>query len=202
MLGYLKSKRAKSPTTSTAVEEPILTTEYENFLKTLTSEDAASGSTQQLPEAGDPTGNNAQLVPLNQQVDSPPTGLSETLQEEPKVSKEEKQKRSKWSWMRRDSRDAKKGDSVKGLKKSLEHGKASAEEPEEGITKADDEAEKEQHEMSEALDKLNLAAVDNRVFSLSKETRELLSKYVAQLVLILSTYSPSAKIHPRLKGSS
>lgn len=181
MLDYLRSKRAKSPATSTPVDEPILTSEDETFLKSLTSEGAASTPAQDLPEAGDPTENQAQLVPLNNRdenllPDQVSRGTSEKLHQE---SNKGEKPRSKWSWMRRDSRDTKKKSSAVDVKTDPTPVEG---EPECGTAGVNDLAEKEQHEMSEALDRLNLAAVDNRVFSLSKETRELLSKCVFRTI--------------------
>ncbi len=43
---------------------------------------------------------------------------------------------------------------------------------------SDPEAKKEEEEMRDVLDELNLAAVNNRVFSISKESQELLHKFV------------------------
>ena len=43
------------------------------------------------------------------------------------------------------------------------------------------EAEKEQHELTEILDQLNLSAVNNRVFSFSKESEQLLTRFIQVL---------------------
>ena len=49
--------------------------------------------------------------------------------------------------------------------------------PNEDNVVSDVEAKKEEEDMAEVLEKLNLAAVNNRVFSISDETQELLQKF-------------------------
>ena len=55
--------------------------------------------------------------------------------------------------------------------------KAADAHPNEDHIVSDPEARKEEEEMAAVLEDLNLAAVNNRVFSISKESRELMHKY-------------------------
>lgn len=55
--------------------------------------------------------------------------------------------------------------------------KSSDAKPNEDDVVPDVEAKKEQDDMATVLDKLNLAAVNNRVFSVSEETQELLQRF-------------------------
>ena len=202
MLDYLKAKRGKSPAqVATADAAPILTAEDEDFFRRITTEVATPSATElpptlpprphELPETGNPTGNDAQVVLRDHDHDSePPTSYfpaegsahtSRGLDDVADSTSSDKKAKSKWSWMRRDSRDAKKKSTALGLKSAAEQGKASDTAMNEQRSELDVEAEKEEHEMANALEQLNLAAVDNRVFSISKETRELLAKFTLVL---------------------
>ena len=55
--------------------------------------------------------------------------------------------------------------------------KAADAQPNEDGLVDDKEAKKEEEDMTIALERLNLAAVNNRVFSVSAETQELLEKF-------------------------
>ena len=79
--------------------------------------------------------------------------------------------------------------------------------PNEDHIVSDPEAKKEEEEMTSVLEQLNLAAVNNRVFSLSKESQELLRKYVppfisfhlpyGKIMTILQIYSCSKRPYKR-----
>ena len=56
--------------------------------------------------------------------------------------------------------------------------KAADAQPNEDGVVSDPEAKKEEEEMAAVLEDLSLAAVNNRVFSISKESQELMRKYV------------------------
>ncbi|RAL07118.1 uncharacterized protein BO97DRAFT_357212 [Aspergillus homomorphus CBS 101889] len=83
-------------------------------------------------------------------------------------------KRGPWSWLRRRSTV---------LKKVTAKTSAKTDTPGEGASqqqtpdKEKDEAEQEKEDMTEILERLNLAAENNRVFSMSNDTRELLRKF-------------------------
>ena len=200
MLELLKQKRAKSPAARESVETPVLTEADEEFLQRIASEGSppdlperppplpARPQTQSLPEAGNPEGNNAQIALLDggQRIALPetpdtPESLDDlsSASEVPKADSEKehvKTRKSKWSWMRRDSRDAKRKATATGLMSAAEGLKTPDAVPNEDHIVSDPEAQREEAEMTDVLEQLNLAAVNNRVFSMSKESQELLQK--------------------------
>ena len=116
--------------------------------------------------------------------DAPPVPEDENESTEERKDKEKtkdksKKKRAKWSFLRRDSRDNKRK-SQKAAATDL-MGATQAVKPADAQANgdgnvSDDEVKKEEDEMTSLLEQLNLAAVDNRVFSMSKESQELLNK--------------------------
>ena len=156
-----------------------------------------------LPVAGDTEANDAQLVlyeakdtPLPEAPDTPkvatPIILSEDESEETVKGKGKEsvpmrsgKKKPKWSFLRRDSRDSKRKSQITAsddLLSAAEGLKSPDAQPNEDGTVSDQEAQKEEQEMANVLDQLNLAAVNNRVFSLSNESQELLRKYAFYIV--------------------
>ena len=198
MLEYLKSKRAKSPAPHGSVEAPVLTEEDEEFLHRIASEGSppdlperpppplpARPEVRDLPEAGNPEENNAQIALLDdsQRIALPETSEAhEDLPPDLEVRYVEHEKdpvkgtKSKWSWIRRDSRNTKRRATASSLMSAAEGLKSPDTEPNEDHVLSDSEAQKEEAEMTDVLEQLNLAAVNNRVFSLSKESQELLQK--------------------------
>jgi len=175
---YIKYIRAKAPFgNSTKSEKPVLSEEDEQFLTRITSQDNPS------PLAVAEHGGDAQLALLDgaQNIELPPETPSE-LMEEPALEvppKEQKGKKTTWSWLRRDSRDAKNSNvnrqtTAEGLH-DIAEGLKSQTEPDD--SPEDAEAKQEEEDMKNVLDNLNLAAVDNRVFSISAETQELLQRF-------------------------
>ncbi|KEF60885.1 uncharacterized protein A1O9_02448 [Exophiala aquamarina CBS 119918] len=81
-----------------------------------------------------------------------------------------------WSWLRRDSRDAR-AQQREEAASGLDHIAANLRKAE--IEDSDDtkEAKREEEDMTIVLERLNLAAVNNRVFSISDDTQELLQKF-------------------------
>lgn len=178
-------------------EAPVLSEEDEAFLHRIASE----GTPPPLPErpqdlsvAGESSGNDAQIALMNGAQDIPlpdvpdtPDGILPSMedQEDGKGKEKETVKHSKspfrWSFLRRDSRDGKRKDknvvasdltsTAEGIKPPDAHAN------EDGHV-SNHEAKKEEEEMTAVLDQLNLAAVNNRVFSISKESQDLLHKYV------------------------
>ena len=217
MLDYLKSKRGKAPAPPVATQnddEPILTLEDEEFLRRLTTENANPASVelpptppprpQDLPEAGQPTGNDKQVALLGSDLGDlgdqsstsyfraePPgeTGKSIGPESESQVKGKDKSTKSRWSWMRRDSRNAKGKATAKDPKDATQLNEPIDVPADQENDGSDPEAKREQDEMAEALENLNLAAVDNRVFSFSKETRELLNKSVVFSCIYLTRHS-------------
>ena len=199
---YFNFKKVnKHPADAAKSEAPVLNEEDEAFLHRLASEGTPPPlpeRPQDLPVAGEPSNKDAQIalldgaqnIPLPDVPDTP-DGVVPTVEAESSKTggnKTVKHSRTpfKWSFLRRDSRDSKRRDRevvatdlssvAEGLKS------ADANPYEDGIV-SDHEAKKEEEEMTAVLEMLNLAEINNRVFSLSDESRELLKKSVLLLLL-------------------
>lgn len=209
MLDYFHSKesRSKSPMRQ-QVETPVLSEEDEAFLARIESEGTPPAlperpapqvpqRPQDLPEVGETEGNNAQValydgsqnIPIPDVPDTPEGVLTsaepEQVDREVGKGKHKESKKSKWSFLRRDSRDTKRKNkeaTATDLMSAAESLKAADTHPNEDDTVSDPEAKREEEEMASVLEDLNLAAVNNRVFSVSKESQELMRKYTAPVV--------------------
>lgn len=208
---YLTHRRPKSKSpirASGEVEAPVLNEEDEAFLARIESEGTPPAlperhaprlpqRPQDLPEVGDTTGNNAQLalldssqnIPLPDAPDTPEDVLTTTepddIDQGKDKGKQKEIKKSKWSFLRRDSRDTKRKNKERtatDLMSAAEGLKAADAHPNEDRTVSDPEAKKEEEEMAAVLEDLNLAAVNNRVFSISKESQELMRKSVYTII--------------------
>ena len=189
MLNYIKSKTGKSPAPPTQTEEPVLTREDEEFLQRITSEanlaadvslppsppsrpqsahDAGSGDVEPLAigKSGAERADTKNEFGVHQE---PSTGSDQQVTVKERLNAA----RSKWTWGRKDSRSANRKTTASDLMSAAENVK-----PTESDEEPDEEAQKEANDMAAALETLNLAAVDNKVFSISKETRDLLAKFV------------------------
>ena len=205
MLSYFSHKRTKTPPPPTHDDntpaQPVLNDDDEAFFQRIASADdeppALPPRPQSLSEAGSTTGNDAQIalmngaqnIPLPSVPDTPDGVLVGIEGEAPESSEKGKEKATdgsttssmlkKWSFLRRDSRDSKKKDAsltATDLHKIAEGLKAPSAKPNEDGIVTPHEADKEEEEMTQVLEQLNLAAVNNRVFSISKESQELLRK--------------------------
>lgn len=212
---YFSSKRprSKSPAPHTQVETPVLTEEDEAFLARIETEDTPPELPERLPpplparpqdwpETGETHGNNAQIalldgaqnIPLPDVPDIPDDlDLPTTVESDDKTKDKGKQKegrKSMWSFLRRDSRDAKRKNkeaAATNLMSAAEGLKSADAHPNEAETVSEPEAKKEEEEMITVLEQLNLAAVNNRVFSVSKESQELLHKYAITFILLVAS---------------
>ena len=181
-INYIKAKAHIA--TSRKSEAPVLSDEDEKFLDHITSEEnppplpARTSSLLEEPK-------DAQIAIMDgaENIALPETPSEVT--EEPILTPEgdnpgaetsQSKPKSTWNWLRRDSRDAKAegreatatglGDIAQKLKKSeLED------------SDEDKEVKREEEDMTIVLERLNLAAINNRVFSISEETQELLQKF-------------------------
>lgn len=189
------------------VEEPVLTEEDEAFLHRIATEGTPPplperppplpARPQDLPVAGEAETNNAQIVlfdgaqniPLPSAPETPTeevaTAIGSETPEKSKRKHKESKKPFKWSFMRRDSRDSKRkaktatATDLKDAPEALKSPDAQPDaQPNEGHDVSETEAKKEEEEMTAIMDELSLAAVNNRVFSISKESKDLLHKYV------------------------
>lgn len=210
-MDYFHVKKAKSKSLiSPPVQEvnaPVLSEADEAFLARIESEGTPPElparpapqlpqRPQDLPEVGEASGNNAQIalldgsqnIPLPDVPDTPddtPVPTEIVHSEEEKAKGKHKEKKSKWSFLRRDSRDSKqksKEATATGLMSAAENLKAADAHPnEDDLASNDAEFKKEEEEMASVLEDLNLAAVNNRVFSVSKESQELMRKCVVSI---------------------
>ena len=186
-------------------DQPVLSEEDELFLRRITSEPEGTPPElpprpQDLPVTGETSGNDQQLVLHQSAVDSPlpspsyggngqaaglaapseiPLPKSPGLEPEHRSTKgkpnkkdkgkgKEKEKKDRWAFLRRGS-----GTKRKAAAADLQ---SAADGPNRPGGADKDEAAKEQEELAGVMEQLNLAAVNNRVFSMSAESRDLLRK--------------------------
>ncbi|PWY92064.1 hypothetical protein BO70DRAFT_357215 [Aspergillus heteromorphus CBS 117.55] len=172
--------------------DPVLTAEDEAFLQEIMADPANQES------AVSPTEADHQLSPVSPMpmepldtVQSPVSPVEEfgrELGEEERKARERterpqsvsqgskaeapSQKKRSWSWFRRKSTVDKKG------KETIDEAVAtSPSDTQVSDNKNDEDAKQEEEDMTEILERLNLAAENNRVFSISDDTRELLRKF-------------------------
>jgi hypothetical protein len=193
-INYIKAKTHIS--TSKKAEAPVLSEEDEQFLNHITSDAKAPALPARprvldLPVAGEARGNDAQIalmdgaqnIPLpdtpNEVSEEPPMmeGSATALEDSATAAKDGKKKKSTWSWLRRDSRHAKRKATAAGLMDVAEGLKSADAKPNEDGLVEDPQAKKEEEDMMIVLERLNLAAVNNRVFSISDETQVLLQRF-------------------------
>ena len=193
-INYIKAKAHIS--TSKKAEAPVLSEEDEQFLNHITSDAKAPALPARprvldLPVAGEARGNDAQIalmdgaqnIPLpdtpNEVSEEPPMleGSTTALEDSATAAKDRKKKRSTWSWLRRDSRHSNRKATATGLMDVAEGLKSADAKPNEDGLVEDPQAKKEEEDMMIVLERLNLAAVNNRVFSISDETQVLLQRF-------------------------
>lgn len=205
MMEYFNFKKfTKHSADAEKSEPPVLNDEDEAFLHRLASEGTPPPlperpqRPQDLPVAGEPSIKDAQIalldgaqnIPLPDVPDTPDIVVPAVEAESSRAGGNKTVKHSripfKWSFLRRDSRDSKRRDRevvATDLSSVAEGLKSADAKPNEDGNVSDHEAKKEEEEMTTVLEKLNLAAINNRVFSLSDESRELLRKSVFYLLL-------------------
>ena len=194
MMEYFHFKKAKHHTESAEKEEtPVLNEEDEAFLNKITTEEEPPplpARPLDLPETGDTKGNDAQValmngadrIPLPDVPDTPEgimPGIGSENTEKGKGKETDSKAPFRWSFLRRDSRDSRRraaaatATDLDSIAQGLKGPDAKVNEDE---IVTPHEANKEEEEMTSVLEQLNLAAVNNRVFSISKESQELLRK--------------------------
>lgn len=197
---FKKSKLHDNPEPEKVVEpekaeEPVLTAEDEAFLHRIATEGTPPPLPERplphLPLAGETAGNEAQVALFDGPQNIPSPDVPNTHEQELDRSLEgEKDAKGKgktkakssrplftWSFHRRDSRDSKLKDKETAATDLMSVAEGLKAHPHEGASEVDSEVKKEEEELSAVLDQLNLAAVNNRAFSISKESQELLRKY-------------------------
>ncbi|KAL8945066.1 MAG: hypothetical protein Q9216_000050 [Gyalolechia sp. 2 TL-2023] len=211
MRSYFNSRKGKEAVKTPVekpedVQGPILTDEDEAFLHRIATEGTPPPlperppplptRPQDLPVVGESEGNEGQLILLKDAQNVPLPSAPETPAEEiataiegeasekSKETRKEHKKPFKWSFMRRDSRDGKRkaqtatATDLMGVAEALKPPNAH---PNEDHAVSDPEAKKEEEEMTAIMDELNLAAVNNLVFSISNESKDLLHKFTLVL---------------------
>lgn len=198
MMEYFNFKKVKKdPADSKTSEAPVLNEEDEAFLHRLTSEGTPPPlpeRPQDLPVAGESSNHDAQIaimngaqnIPLPDVPDTPDGIVPDIEAESSEAGKNKTVKQAKkpfrWSFLRKDSRDSKRRDrevTATDLSSAAEGLKPADAKPNEDGNVSDHEAKKEEDEMTSVLEKLNLAAINNRVFSISAESQDLLRKFVS-----------------------
>jgi hypothetical protein len=187
-INYIKAKTHIS--TSKKAEAPVLSEEDEQFLNHITSDVKAPALPARprvldLPVAGEARGNDAQIALMDGAQNIPLPDTPNEVSEEPPMLEDsataakdgKKKKKLTWSWLRRDSRDANRKATAAGLMDVAEGLKSADAKPNEDGLVEDPQAKKEEEDMTIVLERLNLAAVNNRVFSISDETQVLLRQF-------------------------
>jgi hypothetical protein len=187
-INYIKAKTHIS--TSKKAEAPVLSEEDERFLNHITSDAKAPALPARprvldLPVAGEARGNDAQIALMDGAQNIPLPDTPNEVSEEPLMLEDsataakdgKKKKKLTWSWLRRDSRDANRKATAAGLMDVAEGLKSADAKPNEDGLVEDPQAKKEEEDMMIVLERLNLAAVNNRVFSISDETQVLLQQF-------------------------
>jgi hypothetical protein len=187
-INYIKAKTHIS--TSKKAEAPVLSEEDERFLNHITSDVKAPALPARprvldLPVAGEARGNDAQIALMDGAQNIPLPDTPNEVSEEPPMLEDsataakdgKKKKKLTWSWLRRDSRDANRKATAAGLMDVAEGLKSADAKPNEDGLVEDPQAKKEEEDMMIVLERLNLAAVNNRAFSISDETQVLLQQF-------------------------
>lgn len=168
---YLKAKAVVA--TSTKADKPVLSEEDEQFLNRITSQD--NPPPLEVRDAQIALMDGAQNIPLPETPDE--TATEPTFPPNASSSKGKTNTAQKtWSWLRRDSRDAR-TERREATAAGLDDIAAKLRQAELQDTDEEKEAKREEEDMTVVLERLNLAAVNNRVFSISDETQELIQKF-------------------------
>ena len=179
---YITSKARIA--TATKSEQPVLTEEDEQFLDHITSQENPPPLPAR-PVVVSPEIKDAQFAIMDGAQNIPLPETPGEVTEDPILAPvtdvtttddaEEKPKNS-WSWLRRDSRDSR-NQQREVTASGLDDIAANLKKAE--LEDSDDtkEAKREEEDMTIVLERLNLAAINNRVFSISNETQELLQKF-------------------------
>ena len=185
MQSYVDYFKAKANTfTATKSEAPVLSEEDEQFLNRITSDENPPA----LPPRPDSSQlkapapmKDAQTAIMDGAQNIPLPETPQEVTEEPAMVEDTdttpKKQRFTWSWLRRDSRDLNREANADNLAEIAKGVKDADAQPNEDDVVEAVEAKREEDDMAIVLEKLNLAAVNNRVFSISDETQELLQKF-------------------------
>ncbi|OAT07018.1 hypothetical protein BDBG_03125 [Blastomyces gilchristii SLH14081] len=175
-INYIKAKTHLSKAPKAPAPEPVLTSDDEAFLQQVTSQAEGVGKDPQIALM-----DGAQHIPLPQSPLEDSTtkgspeaddgGLQRSLSKE---SKGKGKKKSPWGWIAQGMDKRKKEHTAAGLSNIAENIKPSRTKTEEF---SPDEVKMEQDDLTKVLERLNLSAVNNRIFSISDETQVILKKF-------------------------
>lgn len=182
-INYIKSKARLA--TASKSDTPVLSEEDERFLDHITSQENPPPlparpvlTTPEIRDAQVALMDGADNIPLPETPNEVTKELVAEPDSEATATDDVSPSKAKttWSWLRRDSREVRvqqREDTASGLDAIAANlRKAEAEDSDD--TK---EAQREEEDMTVVLERLNLAAVNNRVFSISDDTQELLEKF-------------------------
>jgi hypothetical protein len=186
MLEYFTYKKLKKhhaeKLAKAEVKAPVLTLEDEHFLERIVSEEGTPPALPERPftlnpEVGDPTNNDAQMV-LHEDASRGVEDSDTSRDIEDRHEKHEKHKNKGKSKEHTHGKDKKKANRFSFLRRTPKK----TDEPLEAATDVPpNEVVNEEDDITRVLDELNLAAVNNRAFSLSKESQVIVQKFTVIL---------------------
>ncbi|KAI9821402.1 MAG: hypothetical protein M1832_003409 [Thelocarpon impressellum] len=165
-------KKERDSAATLVTPSPVLSPKDEEFLEAIVDDEAPAPPlpTRPVLETGDPAGNDQQVVLVGTEADEAERSLEEPVQKSKGKSRADseghtRKKSNRFSFLHRS-----------GTKKDKKE-----EHVAEDGTFTPNEAAKEQHDISAILDNLNLSAVNNKAFSMSKESQALVQKFTVVL---------------------
>lgn len=182
-INYIKSKARLA--TASKSDTPVLSEEDEQFLDRITSQEnppplpARPGLTSpEIKDAQVALMDGADNIPLPETPNNEATKelVAEPDSETPSTEVSHSRAKTTWSWLRRDSREVQvqqREETASGLDAIAANLRKAEQEDSDDIK----QAKREEEDMTIVLERLNLAAVNNRVFSISDDTQELLQKF-------------------------
>ncbi|KAI1616520.1 hypothetical protein EDD36DRAFT_137522 [Exophiala viscosa] len=179
-INYIKARTHL--TTSKKSETPVLSEEDEQFLDRITSQDnppplpARPDVVEAIRDAQIALMDGAQNIPLPETPDVTEQPGAVQVADPSATDSGTPKPQGTWSWMRRDSREGQR-QGREATAAGLDHIAQNLRKAEQDDSEEDKEAQREEEDMTIVLEKLNLAAVNNRVFSISDETQELLQQF-------------------------
>ncbi|KAH8779089.1 hypothetical protein F5882DRAFT_407352 [Hyaloscypha sp. PMI_1271] len=188
MMEYFTYKKVKKHQTEKKAKDgeqtPVISKEDENFLTRVIS---AEGTPPPLPErpsfgpeTGDSTNNQAQMVVHDGNGATEPAGNDTTkLAVEKQETKQKDKGKGKGKGKENEKHNDKKASRFSFLARSLTKKKKEDLNPKPVVIP--DETTKEEDDIIRVLNDLNLAAVNNHAFSMSKESQELVQKFTVIL---------------------
>lgn len=181
MLDYFTSKKGKVKALAKVEKKdrkpsiPLLSPDDEAFLHHIETQDEGSPPPlphrpQDLPISGETTDNNAQLVVHD------PTQVSLPAVTSGELAPTSEAKKKRWSFLKLESKHRDRKHAADTLEDAVADSKAAEASGAQVRAVNAGDVKKEKDEVEQVLEQLSLAAINNNVFSVSDETRELLRK--------------------------